>query len=148
MLITSLSRWKTLRRPAHIKLFPLQGMSWCGSFGLYGAVCRALSFTAVFINTCFGKHAGLQRKAVGWVSFPVGNLSSHRQTLLSKVRVPKNLLERHSCRGIKLVQWCWQCPILKWQRAKGRSQLFHNFCLRRENVAGVHINSLYALLVA
>lgn len=47
----------------------------------------------------------LQRKAVGWMSLAgcqLVNLSSHRQTLLSKVRDPKNLLEKTQLSGDKI----------------------------------------------
>jgi len=70
------------------------------------------------------------------------------QLLPSQVSIAKNLLERPSCQGIKMVQ-CFkqhthththtqrerelererlQRPTVKWQRAKGRSAaIFHNF---------------------
>lgn len=90
-----------------------------------------------------GKHAGLQRgrpkekrKRVGE---PVGNLSSRRQTLLSKVREPKNLLEKAQLSGDKIGAGGVQCHVLIGQRAKGRSPLFHNFCLPRGKVAGLRI---------
>lgn len=60
---------------------------------------------------CGGKHAGLQRgrekkrKSRGLGEphgLPVGNLSSRRQTLLSKVREPKNLLEKTQLSGDKI----------------------------------------------
>lgn len=35
--------------------------------------------------------------------------------------------------------------MLKWQRAKGRSQLFHNFCLRGGDATGLPINAAFAL---
>lgn len=55
---------------------------------------------------CGGKHAGLQREKIRGLGephgLPVGNLSSHRQTLLSKVRDPKNLLEKTQLSGDKI----------------------------------------------
>lgn len=32
--------------------------------------------------------------------------------------------------------------MLKWQRAKGRSQLVHNFCLRGENATALYITEM------
>lgn len=62
-----------------------------------------------------------------------------------KLVSPKNLLERHSCQGIKLVQWCWLCALSHTEMAEGKgsfaisiSQLY----LTGRSVACLHINAL------
>lgn len=65
-----------------------------------------------------------------------------------KLVSPKNLLERHSCQGIKLVQWCWLCARSHTEMAEGKgsftaiSQLY----LTGRSVTGLHINAPFPSL--
>lgn len=102
-----LIRWRTLRRPAYYKLFFLSSLTRIEARVGQRSWLSCVSYSAALM----WKHAGLQWKPVGWSEphrLPAGNLSSRGQTRFSKVSVQRNLLERHSCWGIKLVHWCWQ----------------------------------------
>lgn len=107
---------------------------WGCSLELYvrGAGCPMRYHLSSVFNTLLWKTCTcLQRETRGLSELhglPVGNLSSRRQTLLSKVSVPKNLLERHSCQGDKIGAMVLAvCSVPYWN---GRGQrVVHSYFL-------------------
>lgn len=83
------------------------------------------------------------RGPTGLHRLPAGNLSSRRQTLLSKVSVPKNLLERQlsgdKIGATVLAVWC-----VPYRNGRGQ-RVVHRYFITFEggNVAGLHKSALY-----
>lgn len=83
------------------------------------------------------------RGPTGLHRLPAGNLSSRRQTLLSKVSVPKNLLERQlsgdKIGATVLAVWC-----VPYRNGRGQ-RVVHSYFITFEggNVAGLHKSALY-----
>lgn len=87
-----------MRPPAHIKLFSLtRTEAGAALSALRGSGGASTSRRAVIMS----ENTQVCREKP-WAGLPVGNLSSQRQTLLSKVRDPKNLLETTQLSGDKI----------------------------------------------
>lgn len=96
-----------MRAPACIKLFSLtRTEADAGSLGLCGTGASTHGRLYLRWETRRSAEGGRKkRKSRGLgepPGLPVGNLSSRRQTLLSKVREPKNLLEKTQLSGDKI----------------------------------------------
>lgn len=97
-----------MRPPAYIKLFSLtRTEDDAGSLGLCGTGASTHGRLYLRWKTRRSAEGERQkkRKSRGLgepLGLPVGNLSSRRQTLLSKVREPKNLLEKTQLSGDKI----------------------------------------------
>lgn len=89
-----------MRPPAHIQLFSLTRTE----AGAALSACVAEARQRLKGLLCWKTRRSAERsRGLGEPhGLPVGNLSSHRQTLLSKVRDPKNLLEKTQLSGDKI----------------------------------------------
>lgn len=106
-----ITRRKTPPRPVRIKLFSLQGLRQVG------LTWRGAGGPAFPVRTRVKAEQTGETRVLAWrvgLEVPAGCVP-----LLSKVSVPKNLLERHSCQGIKLVQCCWRSSQSRTEMAEG-----------------------------
>lgn len=90
-----------MRPPAHIKLFSLTRTE--AGAALSACVAEARQRLKGLLLCGKTRRSAEKSRGLGEPhGLPVGNLSSRRQTLLSKVRDPKNLLEKTQLSGDKI----------------------------------------------